>query len=90
MMQQIQKRGGHWCLHQRVVSKVVEQVQPNLVPIDISRVMNIDESAAGRLLTREWVSVWKLDGFLVAFGCEHLWHFPPLDQYKEVLLEMSA
>ena len=88
--QNFQYRGHSWCFHRNLVDRVIRLVEPKgLGPTEIAQAMKIDERNGSNFLAREWVSEEKLDRFLVGFGCEHLWHFPPLDEYYQLLLEVA-
>jgi hypothetical protein len=80
------RRGKDLCVSRAIMDHVIRLVDPSIRVIDVSNAMGIDFHAAGRLMRNDWVSEEKVDRFLVAFGSEHLWHLPPLDEiYKELL-----
>lgn len=87
----IQLRGQWNCVSREVVDQVVEIVQPGMRIVDVANAMGIDFHAAGRFLKEPWVSEDKLDRFLAAMGCEHLWRTEPfLDEIREELIRRAA
>lgn len=78
------------CISRSVVTRVLKMVDKNLTPRDVCDALGADWHVAHRFLNADWVAEEKLDRFLCAMGCEHLWHFPPLDEIYQELNRRAA